>query len=118
MDIELADNMPDGWQLWLEWHKLVAPENLVEIQAVVSDRGDYLGYHLSARSYPLVGISDLDEGFQQNGSLGVSTGSSRSEPKRIQICVLQLESQTHRLACQRADAGLFPQHDLRNLVTA
>ena len=44
MDIELADTMPDGWQLWVDWHKLVAPENQIEIRAVESDRGEYLGY--------------------------------------------------------------------------
>ena len=27
MDIELADTMPDGWQLWLDWHRAVAPDN-------------------------------------------------------------------------------------------
>ena len=44
VEIELADAMPDGWQHWLEWQKVIAPENLVEIQAVESDRGSYLGY--------------------------------------------------------------------------
>jgi SAM-dependent methyltransferase len=44
MDIELADAMPDGWQLWLDWHKVIAPDNRVEIDAVQSDRGTYLGY--------------------------------------------------------------------------
>ncbi len=59
MDIELADNMPGGWQLWLEWHKLVAPENLVEIQAVESDRGNYLGYvRIVGRRRPSVQLDD------------------------------------------------------------
>ncbi len=44
MDIELADTLPDGWQLWIEWQRLVAPDNLVELEAVESDRGDYIGY--------------------------------------------------------------------------
>ena len=26
MDIELADTMPEGWQLWLDWHRAVAPD--------------------------------------------------------------------------------------------
>jgi len=44
MDIELADTMPDGWQLWLDWHRAVAPDNEVEIKAIEADRGSYLGY--------------------------------------------------------------------------
>lgn len=44
MDVDLADTMPDGWQLWLDWHKLVAPDNEAEIQALEADRGNYLGY--------------------------------------------------------------------------
>ena len=44
MDIHLADTMPDGWQLWLDWHKLVAPDNAAEIKALEADRGTYLGY--------------------------------------------------------------------------
>ena len=44
MDIELADTMPEGWQLWLDWHRLVAPDNEVEIKALEADRGSFLGY--------------------------------------------------------------------------
>lgn len=44
MEIELADTMPDGWQLWRDWHKVVAPDNEVEIEAVESDSGRTLGY--------------------------------------------------------------------------
>jgi SAM-dependent methyltransferase len=44
MDIELADTLPDGWRLWLEWHRVVAPNNQTEINALEADRGDYLGY--------------------------------------------------------------------------
>ena len=44
IDIELADTMPEGWQLWLEWIKAVAPDNEVEIMALEADRGDSLGY--------------------------------------------------------------------------
>lgn len=42
--IEVADTMPDGWRLWLDWHKLVAPDNEPEITALEADRGAYLGY--------------------------------------------------------------------------
>src|SRR5215813_14894752 len=44
MDIEIADTMPDGCQLWLDWHKLIAPDNEAEIKALEADRGEYLGY--------------------------------------------------------------------------
>ncbi len=42
--IELADTMPDGWQLWLDWHRLVAPDNALEINALEADRGNHLNY--------------------------------------------------------------------------
>lgn len=44
LDIQLADSMPDGWQFWLDWLKVIAPENSVEIQALEADRGSYFGY--------------------------------------------------------------------------
>jgi hypothetical protein len=44
MDIELADTMPDGWRLWLNWYRVVAPDNEVEISALEADGGRYLGY--------------------------------------------------------------------------
>jgi hypothetical protein len=44
MDIEVADEMPDGWQMWLDWHRTIAPGNLQEIQTLEIDRGRYLGY--------------------------------------------------------------------------
>lgn len=44
VNVELADSMPEGWQFWLQWQNVVAPENLLEIRAVESDVGRYLGY--------------------------------------------------------------------------
>ena len=44
MEIELADNMPDGWQRWLDWHNVIAPENRAEIEALENDRGRNVGY--------------------------------------------------------------------------
>lgn len=44
MDIEIADTLPDGWQLWKDWHLAIAPNNLHEIEALEADRGRYLGY--------------------------------------------------------------------------
>ena len=43
-DVECADALPDGWQLWRAWIKLVAADNLTEIQAVEGDAGRWLGY--------------------------------------------------------------------------
>ena len=44
MEIDVADTMPEGWQRWLDWHRVIAPDNLLEIKALEADRGDYLGY--------------------------------------------------------------------------
>ncbi|MBV8820272.1 MAG: class I SAM-dependent methyltransferase [Acidobacteriaceae bacterium] len=44
VQVEVSDAMPDGWQVWLDWHKVVAPNNHVEIEAVTADRGEYIGY--------------------------------------------------------------------------
>jgi SAM-dependent methyltransferase len=44
VDVELADSMPDGWELWLAWQKVIAPDNQVEIEALQADRGNHLGY--------------------------------------------------------------------------
>src|SRR5262249_47303979 len=44
VDIEVADTMPDGWQRWRDWHQAIAPDNVAEIQALETDRGQTLGY--------------------------------------------------------------------------
>jgi len=44
LDIEVADSLPEGWRLWREWITVVAPDNVVEIQALEADRGSCLGY--------------------------------------------------------------------------
>jgi len=44
LDVTLADSLPDGWRLWVDWLKLIAPENLTEIQAIEADAGRHLGY--------------------------------------------------------------------------
>lgn len=44
VDIERADQMPDGWQLWLDWHQSFYPDNTTEIQAIEADGGRYIGY--------------------------------------------------------------------------
>lgn len=44
LDVELADTMPDGWQRWLDWLKLIAPDNATEIATLETDRGSTMGY--------------------------------------------------------------------------
>jgi SAM-dependent methyltransferase len=44
MEIEVADTMPDGWQVWLDWQTTAVPDNRTEINALEADRGKYLGY--------------------------------------------------------------------------
>jgi SAM-dependent methyltransferase len=44
MEIDVADAMPGGWQRWLDWHRVIAPDNEPEIKALEADRGSYLGY--------------------------------------------------------------------------
>jgi cyclopropane fatty-acyl-phospholipid synthase-like methyltransferase len=42
--IDRADSMADGWRRWIDWQRVVAPDNAVELDAIEADRGRYLGY--------------------------------------------------------------------------
>jgi len=44
LDVDVADSMPDGWKRWLQWHRLIAPDNKPEIDALEADEGESLGY--------------------------------------------------------------------------
>jgi SAM-dependent methyltransferase len=44
LDVAVADSLPEGWRLWLEWLKAIAPDNTIEIQALEADAGRHLGY--------------------------------------------------------------------------
>src|SRR5262245_36420953 len=44
LTVEVADGLSDGWQLWRNWLKLVAPANEIEIRALEADAGRNLGY--------------------------------------------------------------------------
>jgi cyclopropane fatty-acyl-phospholipid synthase-like methyltransferase len=44
VDVELADTLSDGWRLWLDWLRLIAPHNTTEIQTLEADAGSHLGY--------------------------------------------------------------------------
>jgi SAM-dependent methyltransferase len=60
VDIDVADSMPEGWRLWVDWQRVVAPGNLVEIDAVESDGGNSLGYvRVAARRRPDAKLDDL-----------------------------------------------------------
>jgi cyclopropane fatty-acyl-phospholipid synthase-like methyltransferase len=61
VDVDTADSMPDGWELWLEWQKFIAPDNLPEIQALTTDKGEHLTHirciarrRLSAKLDPII----------------------------------------------------------------
>jgi len=59
VDILVADPMPDGWRCWLDWHRAVAPDNAVEIEALEADWGRTLGYvRVVARRRPDVVLDD------------------------------------------------------------
>ena len=45
VDIELADCMPDGSKLWLEWLRVIAPDNQLEVQSLEADAGRHLTYN-------------------------------------------------------------------------
>lgn len=44
IDVQTADDLPDGWRVWLEWLRTACPENATEIAAVEADAGRTLGY--------------------------------------------------------------------------
>lgn len=44
VEVTTSDSMPDGWQVWLAWHRRAHPDNRVEIESLEFDAGRYLGY--------------------------------------------------------------------------
>ena len=44
LQIESADTLQGGWEYWLDWLKLIAPENTVEINTLQADQGQHIGY--------------------------------------------------------------------------
>jgi hypothetical protein len=44
LDNVVANMLPDGWQYWRDWIKLIAPANEKEIRALATDAGRYFGY--------------------------------------------------------------------------
>ena len=59
VEVQVADTLPDGHKLWLDWQHLVAPDNHAEIAALEADQGLYLGYvRVVARRLPNVDLPD------------------------------------------------------------
>lgn len=57
VDVAVADTLADGWRLWQGWHKLIAPDNTPEIEALEADKGEYLGYvRVVGRRNPTVSL--------------------------------------------------------------
>jgi hypothetical protein len=44
LQVDVCDAMPDGWQTWLDWVNMIAPDNQSEIKALEADRGTNLAY--------------------------------------------------------------------------
>jgi SAM-dependent methyltransferase len=44
VEIDVADDMPDGWRRWLDWQRAIAPDNVAEIRALEADQGKTLSY--------------------------------------------------------------------------
>jgi cyclopropane fatty-acyl-phospholipid synthase-like methyltransferase len=44
LQVERADTLDAGWRFWLDWLRLIAPENTTEIAALQADLGQHLGY--------------------------------------------------------------------------
>ena len=57
--VERAEAMPDGWQRWLDWQRVICPGNVLEIRTVEADAGRYFGYlRVVARRRRGVAIDD------------------------------------------------------------
>lgn len=44
LEIEEADMLSDGWRHWLDWFRVVAPDNAMEVGVQEADSGSHLGY--------------------------------------------------------------------------
>lgn len=58
-DVELADELPDGWKFWLQWQQVVCPDNALELAAIEADAGRNIGYARAVcRRKPNVSLAD------------------------------------------------------------
>ncbi len=48
LDVEVADDMPDGWEVWLKWENLARESGLWsregDVGLLEADKGEYLGF--------------------------------------------------------------------------
>ncbi len=59
VDVIACETMSEGWRAWHEWIAMIAPDNQVELEALVADRGRVLGYvRVVARRRPGVEIEE------------------------------------------------------------
>jgi SAM-dependent methyltransferase len=57
--VDVAESMPDGGQLWLDWHMAMYPDNNLELETLRNDQGRYLGYiRVAARKQDGVKLED------------------------------------------------------------
>ena len=81
--VETADMMEDGWKRWLDWQRVVAPDNEREMRAIESDAGRYMGYvRVVARRRPDAVIDEpvvsIPTEYARVELLRDAIGSSRS----------------------------------------
>ena len=59
VNVELADTLADGWRLWVDWLRMIAPDNALEIQTLETDAGQHLGYvRVLGRRRPDAAVSE------------------------------------------------------------
>jgi SAM-dependent methyltransferase len=44
VEVDVSDTLADGWRYWVDWLRLIAPNNTTEISAIETDAGRNLGY--------------------------------------------------------------------------
>jgi cyclopropane fatty-acyl-phospholipid synthase-like methyltransferase len=64
--VKLSDTMQEGGRVWLDWHRIIAPTNKSEIEALEADAGEYVTYVRTIAER--VGDLDLSEPVQQVAS--------------------------------------------------
>ncbi len=42
--VEVADTMPEGWRVWLDWYNAALPRGRIQIETLQADQGEYLAY--------------------------------------------------------------------------
>lgn len=59
VDIHTADDLRDGWKLWVDWQRQLAPDDTAEIAAIEADAGRNLTYvRLIAHRRPGVELAE------------------------------------------------------------